>query len=98
MAPVPVGVVRQLNGTLAHEHPGRAGVLVTTAALTRPAAELVARTGITVVDRDALATWMSRARQALQNPHPAAAAPILPQPTPVILAADASPFLMPDPR
>jgi hypothetical protein len=67
MAPVPVGVVRQLNGTLAHEHSGRAGLLVTTARLTRPAAALAASTGITVVDRDGLARWMGQARAAIDQ-------------------------------
>jgi restriction system protein len=66
LAPVPVGVIRQLNGTLAHEHAGRRGVLVTTARLTRPAAELAAQAGITVVDRDRLAHWMGEARQSLE--------------------------------
>jgi restriction system protein len=70
MAPVPVGVVRQLNGTLAHEHPGRSGVLVTTALLTRPAANLAAQSGITVVDRNGLAQWMGQARQSITAQQP----------------------------
>jgi restriction system protein len=65
LAPVPVGVVRQLNGTLAHEHPGRAGMLITTATLTRPAAGLAASAGITVIDRDGLARWMGDARRSI---------------------------------
>jgi restriction system protein len=65
-SPVPVGVVRQLNGTLSHEHPGRSGVIITTSRLTRPAAELAAGARITVVDREALARWMGQARLAAQ--------------------------------
>jgi restriction system protein len=99
MAPVPIGVVRELNGTLAHEHPGRAGVLVTTAALTRPAAELAARTGITVVDRSALASWMSLARTTLQRQAPASAAVLIAaQPTPVTHVPESPSLLLPDPR
>jgi restriction system protein len=67
MAPIAVGVVRQLNGTLSHEHPGRAGVLVTTALLTGPAAELAARAGLTVVDRNGLARWMAATRQVIER-------------------------------
>jgi HJR/Mrr/RecB family endonuclease len=67
LAAVPIGVVRQLNGTLAHEHAGRAGMLVTTAYLTKPAADLAARTGITVVDRNALARWMGQARRSIER-------------------------------
>jgi restriction system protein len=66
VASVSVGVVRQLNGTLAHEHRGRAGVLVTTAQLTRPAADLAAGAGIKVVDRDGLACWMGQARRSIE--------------------------------
>jgi restriction system protein len=80
-AAVPVGVVRQLNGTIAHEHPGRAGALVTTALLTRPATELAARARITVVDRNALASWMSQARAAMQQQEPAGPASSMPWPT-----------------
>jgi restriction system protein len=71
MAPVSMKVVRQLNGTLSHEHPGRGGVLVTTALLTRPAADLAARAGITVIDRSGLAAWMASARHLLKQQSPA---------------------------
>jgi restriction system protein len=71
MAPVSMGVVRQLNGTLSHEHPGRGCVLVTTALLTRPAADLAARAGITVIDRSGLAAWMASARHLLERQSPA---------------------------
>jgi hypothetical protein len=64
----PVGVIREMAGTLAHEHPGRYGVLVTTMLLTKPATELAARAGITVVDRNALAGWMASIRQVLEQP------------------------------
>jgi Restriction endonuclease len=80
-AAVPVGVVRQLNGTISHEHPGRAEVLVTTALLTRPATELAARARITVVDRNALARWMGQARTAMQQQEPAEPAFPMPWPT-----------------
>jgi restriction system protein len=71
LSAVPVGVVRELAGTLAHEHPGRGGVLVTTALLTRPARELAARAGITVIDRSGLAAWMASARHLLEQQSPA---------------------------
>jgi hypothetical protein len=73
LSTVPVGVIRELAGTLAHEHPGRYGVLVTTALLTKPAAELASRAGITVIDRNGLAGWMASARQILEQQ---AAAPV----------------------
>jgi HJR/Mrr/RecB family endonuclease len=43
---VAIGDVRELNGALAHEHPGRSGMIVTTSRLTPPAEQLAARTGI----------------------------------------------------
>lgn len=85
MAPIPVGIIRQLNGTLAHEHAGRHGVLVTTTTLTRPAAELAAQAGITVVDRDGLARWMSQARRLIGQQTIMAStvpAPVSPAPPP----------------
>jgi restriction system protein len=66
-APVPIGVVRELNGTVGHEHQGRTGLLVTTALLTGPAARLAGQTAITVVDRTELARWMSRARLSIEQ-------------------------------
>jgi restriction system protein len=81
MAPVSVGVVRQLNGTLAHEHRGRCGVLVTTALLTRPAAELAAQAGIAVIDRNGLARWMGQARRSIEQQDmesPATSVPTMP--------------------
>jgi restriction system protein len=67
MAPVPVSVVRQLIGSVSHEHPGRHGMLVTTAQLTGPAADLAARAGIVVVDRGNLARWMASSRQRMDQ-------------------------------
>ena len=75
LAPIPVSVVRQLIGSLAHEHPGRHGVLVTTAQLTRPASNLAASAGIVVVDRPQLARWMAGARQRIEH-QPVPATPI----------------------
>jgi restriction system protein len=57
-----IGDVRELNGALAHEHPNRLGMIVTTSRLTPPAAQLAARTGIQVVARPALASQMARVR------------------------------------
>ena len=62
---VRVGVIRQLNGSVAHEHPGRYGVVVTNSLLTGDADALARRTGIAVTDRTALAQWMVEARDLL---------------------------------
>jgi hypothetical protein len=50
---VAIGDVRELNGALAHEHPNRLGMIVTTSRLTPPAGQLAARTGIRAVARPA---------------------------------------------
>jgi restriction system protein len=63
--PVRINVVRELQGSLACEHRGRHGVIVTNAALTKEARDLATRTGITVIDRPALADWMSRTRDQI---------------------------------
>lgn len=88
LSTVPVGVVRELAGTLAHEHPGRYGVLVTTALLTRPATELAARAGITVIDRNGLAAWMASARHLLEQQAVVPAPPQRPAPWPQAGPAD----------
>jgi restriction system protein len=62
---VPIKVIRELQGSLAYEHRGRHGVIVTNAALTKDAQALATRTGITVIDRAALADWMGRTRDQI---------------------------------
>jgi restriction system protein len=64
-AKVGVGVVRQLIGSINYEHQGRAGCLVTTAYLTKPAADLARKSGIRIVDRPKLGQLMADARQQL---------------------------------
>jgi hypothetical protein len=59
---VTINDVRELNGALAHEHPKRLGMIVTTSRLTPPAEQLATRTGIAVVARPALASQMARVR------------------------------------
>jgi HJR/Mrr/RecB family endonuclease len=59
---VTINDVRELNGALAHEHPKRLGMIVTTSRLTPPAEQLAARTGIEVVARPALSSQMARVR------------------------------------
>lgn len=74
---VAISDVRELNGALAHEHPGRLGMIVTTSRLTPPAEQQAARTGIQVVARPALASQMARVRDAAdrRSGQPATAAP-----------------------
>jgi HJR/Mrr/RecB family endonuclease len=74
---VAIGDVRELNGALAHEHPNRLGMIVTTSRLTPPAEQLAARTGIRVVARPALASQMALVRDAADriSGRPATAAP-----------------------
>lgn len=55
---------RRLGGALAHEHPGRLGMIVTTSRPTPPAEQPAARTGIRVIARPALASQMARVRDA----------------------------------
>lgn len=43
--------VRELNGTLAHEHPGHLGMLVTTSRMALKAEQLAVRSGIEIVAR-----------------------------------------------
>lgn len=64
---VPVKVVRELNGSLAHEHRSRYGVVVTSAGMTREAQALARDTGITVIERTALADWMGRIRNLIEQ-------------------------------
>jgi restriction system protein len=59
-APIAVGVVRQLLGSVSVDA-GRASMLLTTAMLTGPAWELARRSGATVVDRPRL-EWMATGR------------------------------------
>ena len=53
---------RELNGSLAHEHPGRVGLIVTTSGLTKPAQALAEKSGIRVIRRQDLAGQMARIR------------------------------------
>ena len=64
---VPIKVIRELNGSLAHEHCGRSGVLVTSAEITKDAGDLARKSGITVIERTALADWMSRTRSLIEQ-------------------------------
>jgi hypothetical protein len=64
-ANVSVQIVRQLLGSVTHEHRGRMPLLATTATLTKPAADLATRSGVQVVDRPILAGWMAEAREKL---------------------------------
>ena len=52
MAPVLVSVVHQLIASLAYEHLGRSGMLVTTAHPTWPAATLAPSAGVVAADRN----------------------------------------------
>jgi restriction system protein len=64
---VPVNVVRELKGSLAYEHGGRHGVVVTTAGMTKGALSLASDTGITVIERTALAQWMGLTRNLIDQ-------------------------------
>jgi Restriction endonuclease len=61
---VSVQVVRQLIGSVNHEHRGREPMLVTTAVLTKSAAELARKASVQVIDSPRLAGWVSDARTA----------------------------------
>lgn len=64
--PVGIDEVRKLNGALAHEHPGRRGILVTTSRLTKAAEALAAASAIEVVARDDLAKRMAHVRYEVE--------------------------------
>jgi restriction system protein len=57
---VSVADVRELNGSLAHEHQGRLGLIVTSSELTKPARALAGKSGIQVIERADLAAQMAR--------------------------------------
>jgi restriction system protein len=59
---VSVGDVRELNGSLAHEHQKRLGLIVTSSELTKPARALAGKSGIEVIERPDLAAQMARIR------------------------------------
>lgn len=59
---VSVADVRELNGSLAHEHQKRLGLIVTCSELTKPARALAAKSGIQVIERPDLADQMARIR------------------------------------
>lgn len=65
VANVSVAVVRQLIGSVNHEHRGKVPYLVTTAMLTRPARDLARQAGVHVIDRPLLGTWMAEVRSQL---------------------------------
>jgi restriction system protein len=62
---VGVQVVRQLIGSVSHEHRGRVPFLVTTASLTKDGARLAIEADVSVIDRSVLGTWMSEIRAQL---------------------------------
>ena len=64
---VTINDVRELNGALAHEHPKRLGMIVTTSRLTPPAEQLATRSGIEIVARPALANQMARVRHEVER-------------------------------
>jgi restriction system protein len=66
-ATVSVAVVRQLIGSVNHEHKGRVAHLVTTATLTKPAADLARSARVQVVDRALLGKLMAEARLQLSG-------------------------------
>ena len=65
--PVPIKVIRELQGTLAYEHHGRAGVIVTNNTLTKDAEALALATRIAVIARAQLAEWMDRTRDQIEQ-------------------------------
>lgn len=73
--PQKVGIAgpRELNGSLAHEHQRRFGLIVTTSELTKPARALASKSGIQVIERQDLAAQMTRITdEAGQHRDPAA--------------------------
>jgi restriction system protein len=66
-ANVSVQVIHQLLGSVSHEHRGRIPYIVTSATLTKAAAELALRAHVKVIDRVLLANWMTEARTQLTN-------------------------------
>ena len=64
---VPIKVIRELQGTLAYEHHGRAGVIVTNNTLTKDAEALALATRIAVIARAQLAEWMDRTRDQIEQ-------------------------------
>jgi restriction system protein len=66
-AAVSVQVIRQLLGSVSHEHRGRIPYIVTTATLTKAAAELALGARVNVIDRVLLASWMTEARTQLAS-------------------------------
>jgi hypothetical protein len=64
---VALDVVRELLGSLAHEHRGRCGVIVSNRELTGPARSLARTSGIEVIDRNDLAKWIGRARNQIEK-------------------------------
>jgi restriction system protein len=67
VANVSVQVVRQLIGSVTVEHYGKAPCLVTTAYLTKPAADLARQSGVQVVNRPMLGKLMADARLQLSG-------------------------------
>lgn len=67
---VGVQVVRQLIGSVSHEHRGRVPFLVTTATLTKDGARLAVEAGVRVIDRSVLGSWIKEARAQLTVSQP----------------------------
>jgi Restriction endonuclease len=88
VARIPVHIVRELIGSVSHEHAGRLPYLVTTSSLTRKAAALARSAGVRVIDRCKLDKLMTDVRQSLSAMAPTAASPATRQSAPATAAAD----------
>jgi hypothetical protein len=83
-----VHIVRELIGSVSHEHAGRIPYLVTTSSLTKKAAALARSAGVMVIDRRKLDKLMTDVRQSLSAMAAAAASPATRQSAPAAPAAD----------
>ena len=88
VARIPVHIVRELIGSVSHEHVGRLPYLVTTSSLTTKAAALARSAGVMVIDRRKLDKLMTDVRQSLSAMGAAAASPATRQSAPAAPAAD----------
>jgi hypothetical protein len=90
VARIPVHIVRELIGSVSHEHAGRLPYLVTTSSLTKKAAALARSAGVIVIDRRKLDKLMTDVRQALSAMAAAEASPATRQSVPATAAAPAA--------
>lgn len=88
VARIPVHIVRELIGSVSHEHVGRLPCLVTTSSLTKKAAALARGAHVMVIDRRKLDKLMTDVRLSLSAMAAAAASPATRQPAPATPAAD----------